>query len=100
MSSYITKEDYYVLQKMLESDRHCILSKLIKELYKIHEKLDEKTRIYIFCAIIHLKKSYDSHNMPAEFYIRAKHMWNNFINDNKILSNTLKTHYIITNNFY
>lgn len=100
MTSYITKEDYIELIKMLDPDRYCILSKLIKELYKIHEKLDKKTRICIFCAIIHLKKTYDSHNMPVKFYIRAKHMWNNFINDNKILSNTLKTHYIITNRFY
>ena len=100
MASYITKEDYIELIKMLDPDRHCILSKLIKELYKIHEKLDKKTRICIFCAIIHLKKSYDSYNMPVEFYIRAKHMWNNFINDNKILSNTLKTRHIIINNFY
>ena len=100
MASYITKEDYIELIKMLDPDRHCILSKLIKELYKIHEKLDKKTRICIFCAIIHLKKTYDSHNMPVKFYIRAKHMWNNFINDNKILSNTLKTRHIIINNFY
>ena len=90
--------DYF--QKLLKKcENPNILYKLIKQFGNNNPNLS----FDVFIAITYFKRTSEPkycHTIPTIAYVKAKRLWNEFINNYSTLSHELKEKYMIDDDFY